>query len=295
MNFNDVSKFLECVPKEDNFSFAENTTYGTGGRAEIAYFPKYIRQAAFVYSYLVNENINFVILGNGSNILASDKNFDGAVISTKRLSGVYRVGSDKLFCRSGTKVSALLKYCADKGLSGLEYLAGIPASVGGLVYMNGGAGGKVIAQNVLNVKLFDGKIRNFSNNSCQFGNKYSIMRDINSIILGVMLKVEPEKCEKVKDNIVLFLEKRSCQPKGRSCGCVFKNVGALGAGKIIDEAGLKGLSVGNAQVSSEHGNFIINYGSDSADVYALVKEVKRRVFERTGIVLEEEVVYIGDF
>ncbi len=295
MKLDDASKFLECIPKEVNFSFAENTTYGSGGTAEIAYFPKYIRQVAFVYNYLVREKINFVILGNGSNILASDKNYDGAVISTKRFGGVFRLGTNRIFCRSGTKVSALLKYCAERGLSGLEYLAGIPASVGGLVYMNGGAGGKVIAQDVVNVKLFDGKIRDFSNNSCQFGHKYSIMRDINGVILGTTLQVEPEKREKVRENIAEFLEKRSLQPKGKSCGCVFKNAGALGAGKIIDEAGLKGLSVGNAKVSSEHANFIINHGENSADVYALVKEVKRRVFERTGIVLEEEVVYIGDF
>lgn len=285
---------LKNVTKENDFSFANNTTYGLGGIARIAYFPKSIRQAEAVYKYLKSENMKFVILGSGSNVLASDKYFDGAVISTKCLTGTYRTGENRIFCRAGTKVSSLLKYCADKGFGGLEYLAGIPATIGGIVFMNGGACGKLISENVASVKLFDGKIINLSNKSCHFGHKYSIMRDINGIILGVELTFIPKNSDIVRQNIARVLEMRSGQPKGKSCGCVFKNTGGVSAGKIIDKAGLKGLAVGGARVSDEHANFIINNGACANDVYELIKEVKEKVFERTGVLLEEEVVYIGD-
>lgn len=285
---------IENVPSEKNFNFSLNTTYGCGGSADIAYFPESIRQAEAVYNYLTANKIKFVTLGNGSNVLASGKRFDGAVICTKGLKGIYRYGNS-IFCRAGTKVGALLKYCIDNGLSGLEHLAGIPATMGGLVYMNGGAGGKYICDNVISVKLFDGKIRNFSNEQCNFGYKYSTMRDINSLILGVRLEVKPENSEIVRKNVGGFLEKRKWHPKGKSCGCVFKNPDGLSAGKLIDEAGLKGFNIGGAEVSREHANFILNNGARPEDIYSLIKEVKRIVNERTGIMLEEEVVYIGDF
>lgn len=291
---NNRVNIVKSIRKQSDFSFSKNTTYGCGGNARIAYYPESIRQATSLFDYLKDSATPFIVLGNGSNVLASDSGYDGAVISTKNLKGVYITGKT-IYCRAGTKVSQLMKFCIENGAGGLEYLAGIPATLGGLALMNGGADSKYICSNIVSVKFYDGKMRKILNKNCNFGNKYSIMRDINGVILGTTLQVEPEKREKVRENIAEFLEKRSLQPKGKSCGCVFKNAGALGAGKIIDEAGLKGLSVGNAKVSSEHANFIINHGENSADVYALVKEVKRRVFERTGIVLEEEVVYIGDF
>ena len=292
---NDTIKIVETTQKSNDFCFANNTTYGSGGIAKYAYFPETVNQTVAVFDYLNCENIRFIILGNGSNILASDKFYDGAVLCTKNLKGVRRTGRDTVFCYSGTMISSLLKYCSDNGLSGLEYLAGIPATIGGIVFMNGGAGGSTICDNVDSVSLYDGKMQKISNKSCNFGHKYSIMRDINSVILGAELKLTPKSDKIVRENITYFLEKRSLQPKGKSCGCVFKNAGNVSAGKIIDEAGLKGLTIGTAKVSEEHANFIINTGKSSADVYALIKEVKKRVFEISGIILEEEVVYIGDF
>lgn len=290
-----LSHIIKNVYTERNFSFAENTTYGCGGTAEIAYFPESIRQTVAVYDYLKDSGQKFITLGNGSNVLASDKFYDGAVISTKRLTGVIRTGEDTVFCRAGTSVAALLKYCITNGLTGIEFLAGIPATCGGLVFMNGGAGGKFIGDKILSVKFYDGKMHDFSNNCCKFGHKYSIMRDINGIILGFTLKLDRSDSETVRENISNYLKKRANQPKGKSCGCVFKNIGEISAGKIIDEAGLKGLTIGGAQVSLQHANFIINSGKNSSDVYALIHEVKRRVLENTGISLDEEVVYIGDF
>ncbi len=285
----------ESVRTEYGFSFAKNTAYGCGGNAKVAYFPAGARQLAAVYDFLLFNEIKFVTLGNGTNVLASDRDFDGAVISTIDLKGIYRTGANTLFCRAGTKVAALLKYCAGNGFGGLEYLAGIPATCGGLVLMNGGAGGKYVGENTVGVKIYDGKFRRLSNKSCRFGQKYSVMRDKDCVIFGAELSFTPDSPENIRAKIAERLAARAGQPSGRNCGCVFKNAGGTSAGRIIDEAGLKGLSVGGAFVSEKHANFIINTGTSSSDVFALIKEVKRAVSEKTGIVLEEEVVYIGDF
>lgn len=286
---------LPLIKSEKNFSFTKNTTYNCGGLAEIAFFPESIKQAAAVYDCISKSDKEYIVLGNGSNVLASDKGFNGAVLSTKKLSGINRISKNSIFCYAGTTVAQLMKFCIDYGISGLEYLAGIPATVGGLVLMNGGAGGCYIADNVVNVMLYNGKIRNFTNKKCNFDYKYSIMRDINALILGVELRIFNKNSQDVQNNISLYLNKRRNQPKGASCGCVFKNCGNLSAGKIIEDVGLKGLSLGGAFVSREHANFIINGGNSASDVYRLIKTVKEEVFSRTGIKLEEEVVYIGDF
>lgn len=288
-------KIFQSVRREENFNFSKHTTYGLGGAANVAYYPESEKQVKAVFDYLTANGETFVTLGNGSNVLVSDENFDGAVIVTKCLTGFRRTGENTFFCYAGTTVSALLKYCISNGFGGLEYLAGIPATLGGLLFMNGGAGGKYIESNVVKVKFYDGKIHSFSNKSCHFGNKYSTMRDINCIIIGAELKFIPQNSTDIKEKINEYLERRRFHPKGRSCGCVFKNLNGISAGKLIDEAGLKGLSIGGATVSREHANFIINRGGIAADVYLLIKEVKRRVFERTGIRLEDEVVYIGEF
>ena len=286
---------LDDIPKIENFKFSTNTTYGLGGGALAAYIPENIRQATAIYDYIKDNSTKLVVLGNGSNILASDKYFDGAVIVTKRLNEIFLTGESAVFCRAGVKVSTLLKFCLERGLTGVEFLAGIPATIGGIVCMNGGAGGKYIDSSVLNVEIYDGKIRNLTNKQCHFSHKYSIMRDINGLILGIWLNLTPENPVKVRENINYYIDKRKSLPKGKSCGCVFKNPEGASAGKLIDEVGLKGLRIGGAEVSLKHANFILNNGANSADIYRLIKLVKNKVLEKTGILLEEEVVYIGDF
>ncbi len=285
---------LKSVKREDDFSFSNHTTYGLGGRAKAAYFPENEEQAVAVYKYLKKSGEKFLILGKGSNILASDKDYDGSVICTKYLQGVEFEGNC-LKILSGTTVQQLFSFCIKNGVTGLEYLAGIPASVGGLVVMNGGTSDLRISSNVLSVSLFDGKLREFSNKNCNFGNKHSTMSDINALILAVYVGFEREKPEKVEENVNNFLSKRKHQPKGKSCGCVFKNPEGYSAGKLIDGAGLKGFKLGGAEVSREHANFIINNGDSADDVYTLIKYVKRSVYEKTRIKLEEEVIYIGEF
>lgn len=285
---------LEGIDKEYDFDFSKNTTYGLGGKASVAFFPRTEEQAIETFKLLVKNYSKHIVLGRGSNLLVSNTDFDGAVLCTKYLNKISVVGN-VLRCQSGVSVSNLMNFCLLNGITGLEYLAGIPASIGGLALMNGGTSNRKIGDDVLSIRIFDGQVSELSNKKCDFGNKHSIMRDINSIILTVDLNYTYADTITVKKTIARAIELRKGQPKGKSCGCVFKNPYGLSAGKLIDEAGLKGLRCGDAFVSSEHANFIINNGRNSNDVYRLISTVKQKVFEIFGVLLEEEVVYIGEF
>lgn len=285
---------LKGIAFSKNFRFSDYTTYGLGGKVKMAFFPKTEEETIAVIKFLQNCREKFTVLGGGSNVLAADGYFDGAVISTKYLRGITE-NYGSLYCLSGTTVTELLKFCTEKGIGGFEYLAGIPATLGGIALMNGGIPEKHISKDILSVRIFTDKLLEFSNENCNFGNKHSTMRDINCVILGLKLSKIAVPREAVKNNIKKFLYKRSGQPKGKSCGCIFKNPQNQSAGKLIDEAGLKGLKIGGAEVSSNHANFIINKGATASDVYRLIQTVKRKVFEFCGVMLEEEVVYIGEF
>lgn len=285
---------IKNVDSEENFCISTHTTYGLGGVAKRAYFPKNVAEAVAVYDYVIKNFDKYFILGNGSNILASERYYDGAVVCTEKLCGItYKDGI--LTCLSGTTVKQIIKFCADEGLTGLEYLAGIPATVGGLTAMNGGINDKHIGDNVVNVSVYNGNSVDFNQNQCLFRYKHSIMRDVNALILSVSLSCNKSSSDAVQNNIDKYMMYRRCQPKGKSCGCVFKNHNGISAGKLIEDAGLKGLSYGGARVSYVHANFIINYGSNSDDVFNLINIVKNKVYNKFGIKLEEEVVYIGKF
>lgn len=286
------------IPKVENFSFAANTTYGCGGCARRAYFPRTEEEACRLFSALSECGEKFVVLGNGSNVLAQDGLYDGAVVSTKNLKKISFVSRSQalLYCGSGVTVAELLNFCTANGLGGAEFTAGIPATLGGLVYMNGGAGGGWIGDIVNSVRIFDGKLRVLSQEECNFSYKHSTMRDINSIILGVNLQLTHSNAATIQKNIKDRLLARSAVPSGKSCGCVFKNYFGVSAGSIIESAGLKGKRIGNAVVSEKHCNFILNCGGKkSSDIYALINFVKDEVYKKFGVTLEEEVCYIGDF
>lgn len=291
---NSGREVLESVYKVEKFAFSENTTYGLGGYAKCAYFPENLAQLEAVYDYLTVTGEKFVVLGCGSNVLCADGGFDGCVISTKRLNKIQDSG-DTLYCGGGVTVNGLLKFCLNNGLGGYEYLAGIPATVGGLALMNGGVPQRHIGDDIINVDFYDGKVTKFSNKNCNFGNKHSTMRDINGIIFGLNLSKYAVSREASLEKERFYLNQRKIQPHGKSCGCVFKNTAFASSGKLIDECGLKGFKIGSAHVSREHANFIINDGKSAADVYKLICAVKSKVFEKSGVLLEEEVVYIGEF
>ncbi len=277
------------------FRFSENTTYGLGGTAIAAYLPKTPYEAKTAYDRLTANAIPFEILGCGSNVLVSDKGISGAVISTKKLRGIIRLDKNRLLCLAGTRIGELLSYCKKHSLGGLEYLFGIPASVGGAAYMNAGVSGAAIGNDIESVRVYDGKTRVLTREMCNFAYRHSTMRDIKGIILSIIVNVDDSSAEKIDERIAYYRQRRSHLPKGKSCGCVFKNPEGTSAGYLIEKAGLKGLRVGGAYVSEKHASFIINDGGSAEDVKSLICIVKRKVLEKFGISLNEEVVYIGDF
>lgn len=282
------------IEKSYDFEFARNTTYRLGGKAKIAYYPKNAVEAICAYEK-ARKSGRYFVLGNGSNVLASDKNYDGSVIVTKKLRGIDRLSDTFLYVKSGTQVSEIETYCLRNGLGGLEFLNKIPATMGGIAYMNGGAGGIYFSTVVFRAIVYDGALRRFGLKDCNYMYKHSTMQDINCIILGVILKLNSTSPHIISDHLWEFAERRRHLPVGKSCGCVFKNPHGVSAGKLIEEAGLKGFAFGAAQVSEKHANFIINRGDRSADVFRLIQKVKQSVYEKFGVMLEEEVVLLGDF
>lgn len=281
--------------KITDFSFAENTTYGVGGKATLAYLPTSVRQAYASFDECKKTNMSHIVLGKGSNVLASDSGFDGAVISTKHLRGIARISESKLYCLAGTPVSEILRYCHLKRLGGLEFLNGIPASVGGAAFMNAGVSEGRMSDCVCGVNIYDGKRRYLGNSSCNFGYRQSTMQDIDCVITSVILNVKQLPLREIECRRNYFLDKRRSLPKGRSCGCVFKNGKNYSAAELIDRAGLKGFTLGGAYVSEKHANFIICKGAEAFDVKRVIEAVKLSVKEKFGVTLCEEVVYIGDF
>lgn len=288
-----LHELLPNVPYEENFSLSEHTTIGTGGGAS-AFFPKDIEQLTS-FTRLCNRcKIPFFVLGKGSNILPCDGEYENPVLL---LSSFNHIAADGEFvtAESGVSVGKLLHFCLGKSLGGVEFLCGIPAFVGGLVYMNGGtAEGHIsdIAESV--TCLTDGKILTYSREECAFDYKVSRFQREKSVILSVKFKLKKTDREEIKKRTQEIILKRAHLPKGKSMGCVFKNpYPSLSAGQLIEFCGLKGEKVGGAVLSSTHANFIINEeNATSAEIKTLIARVKNRVYERTGIILVEEIGFM---
>ncbi len=242
---------------------------------------------------LINRRrLKFMVIGEGTNILFSDKGFNGVVI---KLMGEFRkIDRTKniFLCGGGALIKDFINKAAESGYSGMEFLAGIPGSIGGAVKGNAGAFGKSISEILKQVTILDTKarVKKISRDKIKFDYRYSSIPD-DSIIVEVEFKLNKGERKIIKRKIEEFLKMRwQKQPKGFSAGSFFKNPKPLSAGKLIEECGLKGLRVGDAVISKKHANFIINLGGAKAeDVLTLVKIVKKRVKEIKGVELEPEV------
>ena len=277
---------------ERPFHFTKHSTIGCGGFAETAYYPK---DEGEVLSLLSALKGNWLALGNLSNVLPSDEGTKRTVICTKKLTEI-RETDDGVFLSAGLTSGALLRYMQETGQSGAEFFAGIPCTVGGMLYMNGGAGGKYIADIVKSVRVFrGGKIIDLSVGECGYSYKNSLFMHTDDFILGGVFCLEKSDKDRVKGEICRHLQRRAHVPKGKSMGCVFKNPQGVSAGEWIERAGLKGARVGGAKVSEQHANFILNdQNATSADIYTLIQKIKNAVYTQYGVTLEEEIRYIKE-
>ena len=280
------------VNYELNCPLGAKTSYKTGGNADGAFYPETREEAIGTVRELKENGVPYVFIGAGSNVLVSDSGYSGAVVFSEKLKGI-SVGGKTVVAGAGDSLSDLIKTALYSSLGGLEFLSGIPATVGGAVAQNAGCFGKSIGDYVSYVVSAD-KIR--PKKDCGFGYRNSVFKAENDMIVSVCFNLENAEFDESQEKIDKFLKTRlKKNPKGRSCGSVFKNDGYF-AGKVIEQAGLKGYREGGARVSEKHANFIIaEKNATSGDIKKLIDRIKKTVRERTGTELSEELEYIGDF
>ncbi len=277
---------------------AKHTTLRVGGPADVYVEPASEEDLAGVVKFCNGHDVPFFVMGRGSNLLVRDGGFRGVIIclSQANFSRIEAAG-ERLVCGAGAKLKNVAAEARRHGLSGLEFLEGIPGSVGGALRMNAGAMGGATFEVVESVRLmdFDGNTRELKPKemSVEYRGCGALK---NLIALGAVFKGRPDSQESIVQRMSAFSRKRwTSQPAAPSAGCMFKNPETMPAGKLIDELGLKGTRVGGAVVSAEHGNFIVNDGNATArDVFELIAILKARAKEARGIELQTEVEIIGE-
>ena len=277
---------------------ARRTTLRVGGPADVFVEPASDADLASVVKFCTGRNVSFFVLGRGSNLLVRDGGFRGVVISLSQphFSRV-EVEGERLLCGAGAKLKDAANSARRAGLGGLEFLEGIPGSVGGALRMNAGAMGGATFDVLESVRFMDRAGNILEKPRAAVPVEYRACRLFEThIALGAVFKGVPAPLAEIEAKLNEFNRRRwEVQPALPSAGCTFKNPAALPAGKLIDELGLKGTRVGGAMVSMKHGNFIVNDGGASAaDVLNLIEIVRRRAKAGRGIDLETEVEIIGE-
>jgi UDP-N-acetylmuramate dehydrogenase len=278
----------------------KHTTLQVGGKAEAVCLVKGLPELRELLSYLRAERIPAMVIGNGSNLLVSDDGFRGVMIHLSGdLSLIERSNQDKtmLFAGGGVPLVHLLHFCQKEGIGGLEFLAGIPGTVGGAIVTNAGAWGREMAGVVEEIELVstEGNLIHEDRSGLDFSYR-RLSLPPGSVIVRAGLRVREENPVKISSMVSFYLnEKKATQPvECPSAGSVFKNPPNDYAGRLIESAGLKGTRVGGAMISEKHANFIVNAGgAKAADILTLMALAKKRVLEKTGIDLELEIIIVG--
>lgn len=299
MNYELLREF--CISRNIDIRFNEPmsryTSLKIGGPADVALFPDEPSLPELIRT-LTKEGIQYIVIGGGTNILVKDMGIDGAVIFTSKMNNItLNAECSMLNAKAGCSLQKVINLCVDKGLSGLEGLAGIPGSMGGAIAGNAGSFGYEIKDVVKSVNLLmaDGDIRELSASDMDFQYR-SAKIPSDSIIVSAVLSLKKDELFEIKKRFMEFIdEKKSRQPVSKpSAGCVFKNPKDIAAGKLIDDAGCKGMRVGDIEVSAMHANFFINTGKGTADDFLkLIDMVSKKVKDKFGIILEPEIRIIG--
>ena len=292
-------KFGDSV--QENVSLAPYTSARIGGPADILVTANSADELAEIMTVIWEQGLPYVILGGGSNVLISDKGVRGAVVLNRAKAVHFDNGDQpKVWVESGVIFSNLANRCASKGLSGLEWAATIPGTVGGAVVGNAGAFGGDMSGNLIVAELLTKRGREkWPVEKMDYGYRTSVLKGNaeKAIVLSAELGLKNATKDSVSVKIEQFSERRKAtQPPGASMGSMFKNPDGDHAGRLIEAAGLKGTRIGNAEISPLHGNFFVNHGETKAsDIRALIELVQKTVAEKFGVKLELEVELIGDW
>lgn len=296
------TKLLEQFPQVEfhlDEAMSRHTTFKIGGPAEV-YVEPAISQAVELITYCRQEKIPYTILGNGSNVLVSDEGLPGVVISFGKSAATITLEENRITAESGALLSQVAHAAAKAKLTGLEFAAGIPGTIGGAMMMNAGAYGGEMNQVVVSadVLLADGTRETWSREQLQLSYRHSRMMEEEAIVLSAELELSIGNPEEIAAVMEDFRGRRQDkQPlEYPSAGSTFKRPEGYFAGKLIMDAGLAGYRVGGAAVSEKHCGFVINRGQATArDVYQLMQDVSAKVQEQFGVTLEPEVRLLGKF
>jgi len=290
---------------EGNVAFdvpmSKHTSMRVGGPADCLAFPPSVRHLALLVKFLSERGIPFFPGGNWSNVIVRDGGFRGVLIGLNRLQGIRPLPEREgrgFYVEAGVSLKKLVHLTAEEGMTGLEFAAGIPGSVGGAIKMNAGAWGKEMKDVLGAVTLIDGRGRSIEVPAREMPFSYRALRLKDSeVIAQASFVLAPGEREQIFRRIGEILQERKARHplEYPSAGSIFKNPLSRPAGRLIEEAGLKGRQVGGARVSEKHANFIVNTGTATAsDVIKLINIVRREVEKTHGISLETEVVIIGE-
>lgn len=276
----------------------KHTTYRVGGPARLFIKVKDVEGLISIIKYCRKHRIQLFVIGRGSNLLFSDKSFEGIIISLENMNQ-YSINGSEVVAQSGVAMIKLAYDCAKVGLSGFEFMGGIPGNIGGGIFMNAGAYKSCLSEVVKSVKVLNEnlKVVTLTKEEMEFSYRHSIIQDHPKwIVLEVTFELENKSVEEINEKLDKRKERRmSSQPWNKpSAGSVFRNPEGSAAWKLIDDAGLRGYEIGGAQVSPKHSNFIVNNGYASAkDIYDLIFYVQRTVQEKSGVLLKPEVRFIN--
>lgn len=278
----------------------KHTTFRIGGPADYFVMPQSEEEAAAAVTVCREEQVPYSIVGNGSNLLVSDAGYRGVVIQIfKEMSGVETEGT-RIRAQAGASLARIAGAALEAGLAGFEFAAGIPGTLGGACVMNAGAYGGEMKDVLVNVTVLDesGRIRKLENAELELGYRTSIIAKKGYIVLGAEIELKSGSQDEIRERMNELREKRvSKQPlEYPSAGSTFKRPEGYFAGKLIQDAGLRGFRVGDAMVSEKHCGFVINAGEASAaEVDSLMRQVSERVQAQYGVALEPEVKRLGEF
>ena len=282
---------------EKDAKLACHSTFKVGGTADYIAYPKSESALCALVDYLNDEEIKYIVVGNGSNLLFADEGYRGVVIITTHLKKI-RKSRNTIYAECGVSFTSLALYAQKHGLSGLEFAYGIPGSVGGAVYMNAGAYDGEVKDVLQKSSYFDAKLSkrcDLYNAGHKFAHRTSVYNSNDNVILSAVFELTPKDPDEIKQKMDGFMAaRREKQPlEYPSAGSTFKRCEGYYTSKMIDEAGLKGRSVGGAMVSEKHAGFVINTGNATADdIKKLICIIKEELKKKFNVDIKEEIKYI---
>ena len=301
-----VIQVLKGYTNEENIHLGElmsgHTTFRVGGPADCLIEIHDKEELKRICKYLGMTGIPVFVMGNGSNLLVSDKGFHGVILKVQSGMNQVRVEGKRVIAQAGATMAQVARVAMENGLTGLEFASGIPGTIGGGVIMNAGAYGGEMRQVVRNVEVLssDGEFWNLDNETMEFGYRTSSIKGKDYVVTEVEMELsegDPAQIKATMDS--LAAQRREKQPlEYPSAGSTFKRPEGHFAGKLIQDAGLRGYAVGGAMVSEKHCGFIVNVQpgvTTATDVMKLIRHVQETVMEAFDVELEPEVIFLGDF